>query len=125
MDIVLSVTGVRRLPLPKLFGSGFLPKKSGTDGMTASGITGVYPRKDSLSKAGPGTRDTGIMMDTSLSFQTTSGTDSKEENGCITVKRLEFTQAFQEANQFADHSISLRDGDSLHHSVLGNFQDAK
>ena len=65
MDIGLSVIGARRLLLQRSFGSGLPLKKSGTDGIEASGITGAHPREDSLSQVGLGTRATGIMMDTS------------------------------------------------------------
>jgi len=76
-----SATGVRRLQNLQLDGSGLLMSTFGIDGMTANGTSGVYQNTDSLTRDGPGTRATGIIVVMFIDTTKVTGGDSKAEDG--------------------------------------------
>merc|ERR1712167_22303 len=120
-----SAAGARRLQLQASDGDGSHQRRSGTDSMMASGTTGAHPRTDSPLLDGPGTRATGIMVDTSSSTSKASGGDSKARDGSNSDPESEPSQESQEVQESVDHSTSSRNGDSQPPSLAGNTQDAE
>lgn len=90
--------------LQKSSGNGHQLRKSGIDGMLVNGITGDPPRLVSPTLAGPGGKDTGIMVDTSSSTYTATGIDSKVVSGSDMDQKFQSAQRSQEVNQSADLS---------------------
>merc|ERR1712167_456212 len=120
-----SAAGARRLRPQQSDGDGFQTRRFGTDSMMASGTTGAHPRTDSPPLDGPGTRATGIMVDTSSSTSMVCGGDSKARDGSNTEAESQPSQVSQEVQESADLSTSLRSGDSQPLSDRRDSQDAE